>query len=154
MSYFMSKSLSQVRNSSGKKYTKFQILKGHDGVINQIKGESNDGNVFHIQHNVKKRNNKTGLVLQKHKVFKIKSSDLQNLIKESHSSKTKQVSTKKDSVKKTIKVKSGKSLKKDSSKSVKKMTIIKKPTKKVSQSLKKTSPKKTTKKLKKVPTKK
>lgn len=151
MSYFMSKTLSQVRNSSGKKYTKFQILKGHDGVINQIKGESNDGNLFHIQHNVKKRNDKTGLVLQKHRVFKIKSSDLQNLIKESHSSKTKQVSTKKDSVKKTIKVKS---VKKDSSKSVKKVTIIKKPTKKVSQSSKKTPSKKTTKKLKKVPTKK
>jgi len=147
MSYFMSKTLSQVRNSSGKKYTKFQILKGHDGVINQIKGESNDGNVFHIQHNVKKRNNKTGLVLQKHKVFKIKSSDLQNLIKESHSSKmskkSSNESSKKDSVKKTIKVKSGKSSKKDSKKS------IKNPTKKVSQ-----SSKKTTKKLKKVPTKK
>jgi len=149
----MSKTLSQVRNSSGKKYTKFQILKGHDGVINQIKGESNDGNVFHIQHNLKKRNDKTGLVLQKHKVFKIKSSDLQNLIKESHSSKMSKKSSnespKKDSLKKTIKVKSGKSLKKDSSKSVKKITILKKPKKKVSQ-----SSKKTTKKLKKVPTKK
>ena len=140
----MSKTLSQVRNISGKKYTKFQILKGHDGVINQIKGESNDGNVFHIQHDVKKRNNKTGLVLQKHKIFKIKSSDLQSLIQESKSSKMSKKSSnkspKKILIKKTKKVKTGKSLKKDTSKTVKKVT--KTPTQKTIKKV----PKKVTKK--------
>ena len=83
MSYFFSQSLSQVKNSTGKKYTKFQIVKGHDGHINQIKGETNNGDIYHIEHDIKKKNDKTGMVHSQHKVYKIKSSDLQSILKES-----------------------------------------------------------------------
>jgi len=87
MSYFFSQSLSQVKNRTGKKYTKFQIVKGHDGQINQIKGESNNGDLYHIQHDIKKKNDKTGMVHSHHKVYKIKSSDLQSILKESQKGK-------------------------------------------------------------------
>jgi len=83
MSYFFSQSLSQVKNSTGKKYTKFQIVKGHDGHINQIKGETNNGDLYHIEHDIKKKNDKTGMIHSHHKVYKIKSSDLQSILKES-----------------------------------------------------------------------
>ena len=83
MSYFFSQSLSQVKNITGKKYTKFQIVKGHDGHINQIKGTTTNGDLYHIEHDIKDRNNKTGMIHSQHKVYKIKSSDLKNILKES-----------------------------------------------------------------------
>ena len=157
MSYFFSQSLSQVKNSSGKKYTKFQILKGHDGQVNQIKGETNNGDLYHIQHDIKKKNDKTGMVHSQHKVYKIKSSDLQSILKESHraTNATKdhkkviilKESPKKDKVTKVEKVEKVKKTKKPEK--VKKTSTVKKAPKKVVKKEKASSTKKV-KKVKKV----
>lgn len=159
MSYFFSQSLSQVKNSSGKKYTKFQIVKGHDGTINQIKGETNNGDLYHIQHNIKKKNDKTGMVHSQHKVYKIKSSDLQSILKESEKDKKatkkiiilkktpKKVIPKKDKVTKVAKVEKVKKTKKPEK--MKKRSTLKKAPKKVIKKEKSSSEKKV-KKVKKV----
>lgn len=162
MSYFFSQSLSQVKNSSGKKYTKFQIVKGHDGQVNQIKGETNNGDLYHIQHDIKKKNDKTGMVHSQHKVYKIKSSDLQSILKESHRATNatkdhkkviilkespKKVISKKDKVTKVEKVEKVKKTKKPEK--VKKTSTVKKAPKKVVKKEKASSTKKV-KKVKKV----
>ena len=153
MSYFFSQSVSQVKNRTGKKYTKFQIVKGHDGHINQIKGETNNGDLYRIEHDIKKKNDKTGMVHSQHKVYKIKSSDLQSILKESQKASNatkepkkviilkkipKKVITKKDKVTKVEKVKK-----------VKKTSTVKKAPKKVVKKEKASSEKKV-KKVKKV----
>ena len=141
MSYFFSQSVSQVKNRTGKKYTKFQIVKGHDGTINQIKGETNNGDLYHIQHDIKKKNDKTGMVHSQHKVYKIKSSDLQSILKESQKAtkdnkkviilkeSPKKVISKKDKVTKVEKVEKVKKTKKPEK--VKKTSTVKKAPKKV-----------------------
>lgn len=135
MSYFFSQSLSQVKNSTGKKYTKFQIVKGHDGHVNQIKGTTTNGEVYHIEHDIKEKNDKTGMVHSQHKVYKIKSSDLKNILKESEKKpkstvkvitlkeNPKKIITKKDKVTKVKKVKK--------TEKEKKPTTVKKVPKKV-----------------------
>ena len=162
MSYFFSQSLSQVKNSTGKKYTKFQIVKGHDGHINQIKGETNNGDIYHIEHDIKKKNDKTGMVHSQHKVYKIKSSDLQSILKESEKAtkatkeakkiiilkeSPKKVITKKDKVTKVAKVEKVKKTKKPEK--MKKTSTLKKAPKKVVKKEKASSEKKV-KKVKKV----
>jgi hypothetical protein len=144
MSYFFSQSLSQVKNRTGKKYTKFQIVKGHDGQVNQIKGETNNGDLYHIEHDIKKKNDKTGMVHSQHKVYKIRSSDLQSILKESQRATNatkdskrviilkefpKKVISKKDKVTKVEKIEKVKKTKKPEK--VKKTSSIKKAPKTV-----------------------
>jgi hypothetical protein len=147
MSYFFSQSLSQVKNSTGKKYTKFQIVKGHDGHINQIKGETNNGDIYHIEHDIKKKNDKTGMIHSQHKVYKIKSSDLQSILKESEkdTKATKATKATKDS-KKVITLK--KTPKKEKVTKVEKVKKSKKPEKMKKTSTLKKAPKKVVKKEK------
>lgn len=159
MSYFFSQSLSQVKNSTGKKYTKFQIVKGNDGHINQIKGETNNGDIYHVEHDIKKKNDKTGMVISQHKVYKIKSSDLQSILKESQKDTNatkatnatkdpKKVIILKESPKKVI-TKKDKVTKVEKVKKVKKTSSVKKAPKKVVKK-EKTSSTKKVKKTKKV----
>jgi hypothetical protein len=153
MSYFFSQSLSQVKNSSGKKYTKFQIVKGNDGHINQIKGETNNGDIYHVEHDIKKKNDKTGMIMSQHKVYKIKSSDLQSILKESQKAtkekkEPKKVIILKKSPKKAI-IKKDKVTKVEKVKKVKKTSTVKKAPKKVVKK-EKTSGEKKVKKVKKV----
>jgi hypothetical protein len=153
MSYFFSQSVSQVKNRTGKKYTKFQIVKGHDGHINQIKGETNNGDLYRIEHDIKKKNDKTGMVHSQHKVYKIKSSDLQSILKESQKAtketkEPKKVIILKKSPKKAI-IKKDKVTKVEKVKKVKKTSTVKKAPKKVVKK-EKTSGEKKVKKVKKV----
>jgi hypothetical protein len=153
MSYFFSQSVSQVKNRTGKKYTKFQIVKGHDGHINQIKGETNNGDLYHIEHDIKKKNHKTGMVHSQHKVYKIKSSDLQSILKESQKTnketkEPKKVIILKKSPKKVI-TKKDKVTKVEKVKKVKKTSTGKKAPKKIVKK-EKSSTEKKVKKVKKI----
>lgn len=152
MSYFYSQSFNQIRNSSGKKYTKFQIVKGNDGSINQIKGTSTNGDLYHIQHNTKHRNSKTGIVHSQHRVYKIKSSDLKNILKESQKKPNNvKVITLKDKPKKVKSLKSTKVVKVSEPKKVKKSkstTTLKKKSEKKEKKVKSEKKMKSEKKVK------
>jgi valyl-tRNA synthetase len=148
MSYFFSQSLSQVKNSTGKKYTKFQIVKGHDGHINQIKGETNNGDIYHVEHDIKKKNDKTGMVISQHKVYKIKSSDLQSILKESQKATKATKDPKKIIILKESPKKVSKKAKVIKVEKVTKVTKVEKPEKVKKTSSVKKAPKKVVKKEK------
>jgi hypothetical protein len=70
MRMFFQKSIQHFENSSGKKKSSFQIVKGKNGEVEQIKGFSTDDNkVFHIKQQKIKRNNETGQPKVSYKIF-------------------------------------------------------------------------------------
>ena len=95
MRMFFQKSIQHLENSSGRKKSSFQIIKGKNGEVEQIKGFSTDDNkVFHIKQQKIKRNDETGQPKVSYKIFKIKSSNLMSLMGDkSKVSKTKKLST-------------------------------------------------------------
>ena len=81
MRMFFQKSVQHLENSSGRKKSSFQIIKGKNGEVEQIKGFSTDDNkVFHIKQQKIKRNDETGQPKVSYKIFKIKSSNLLSLM--------------------------------------------------------------------------
>ena len=83
MRFFISKSVSQLEED-GKKRTSFRIIKGKNDEIHQIKGtSSSNNNGFNIEENLRKINPVTGKINTKHRQFKIKSSNIISLMKES-----------------------------------------------------------------------
>ena len=64
---------------NGHKKKGFEIMKGKDGDIYQIKGMSsnNKDDMFHVKEHMIHKG------INQHRTFKIKSSDLQNIIRES-----------------------------------------------------------------------
>ena len=132
MRMFFQKSVQHLENSSGRKKSSFQIIKGKNGEVEQIKGFSTDDNkVFHIKQQKIKRNDITGQPKVSYKIFKIKSSNLQNLINDkskvvvsekSKKSSDKNVKSKKSSAKKVISKKSSDIVVKSKKSSNKKVT--------------------------------
>ena len=82
-----------MQRPNGKKITSFKVLKGKDGVISQVRGITSKENdsMYNIHMNVVKKIDH-GLIQKKHKSFKIKSSDLLTLLKESKSKNLKESS--------------------------------------------------------------
>jgi hypothetical protein len=127
-----------LRNKDKKaKSSSFKIIKGKDGVVHQIQGTSVNGESYLIKENMKKRDNVTGLIDSSHKIYKIKSSNIMNLLKEGKKNKksvsvpVKKVIKKVDGTKPVKKISSTKPIKKVSStKPIKKVISIK-PVKKV-----------------------
>lgn len=139
MSYFYSQSITQIKNDNGKKQTSFYAVKGNNTHMNEIKGISNDGNTYEIQKISQKKNEKTGIFVPiNKKIFKIKASELKNIM---NNSTQKKKSMKNKAEPKNIKEKSMKS--KPVSKSVKEKRIKNKP---IVKSVKKKSDKKIIKK--------
>jgi hypothetical protein len=85
MRIFIQKSISHIQNQNGKKKSSFHVVKGTNGEVAQIIGVSNntDPDTYHVKMDLKKINKDTGLIKSAHKVFKIKSSNILNLLKES-----------------------------------------------------------------------
>ena len=96
MRFLYSQSIQQIKKPDGKKITAFKVLKGKDGMISQVKGISSKENdsIYNVHMDVKKID-KEGHIEKKHKTFKIKSSDILSLLKESHSKDLKESSNKK-----------------------------------------------------------
>jgi hypothetical protein len=88
MQFFIQKSISSIQQD-GKKKTSFKIMKGTNDKIHQIKGMSSDNNpnIYTIIEDRSHKNN--GKIITKHKEFKIKSSNIQKLLKESDNNKNK-----------------------------------------------------------------
>jgi hypothetical protein len=123
-----------LTNKDKKKTSSFRIIKGKNGEVHQIKGTTHNGKSYLVEEDIKKKNEKTGLVTSKHKLYKIKSSNMMNLLKEGKKTKesTKKIILKKP-VKKvdTKKVDTKKPVKKVDSKKIVKKVDTKKPIKKV-----------------------
>jgi hypothetical protein len=134
MSFFFKQSVTSFRNLNGKKKTVFEIVKGKNGQVDEIKGisSSNNPGVFNIQQK-KAKVNSSGMIMAKKRVFKLKASDIKNLLSEEKKSKPlpkKQSSVKKSSPTKSSTKLSTKSIAK-TSKTSKKKNSTKKSTKKV-----------------------
>ena len=82
MRFFFKKSISKFKNNNGEKKESFEIIKGNDKFIHQIKATSADRNTFNIQEHIIKKNN--GFIKQK--TYKIKASHINNILKESKNS--------------------------------------------------------------------
>ena len=83
MRFFIKESIHQFKNVDGKKKTKFEIIKGKDGEIHQIKGITSNENsdIFDINQHVIKKNLNKGTVYDKHRKFKIRASNLNSLLR-------------------------------------------------------------------------
>ena len=75
----MKHSLIETKDIDGHKKKSFEIMKGKDGDVYQIKGISseNKDDTFHVKERMIHKG------INQHRTFKIKSSDLQNIIRES-----------------------------------------------------------------------
>jgi hypothetical protein len=85
MVLIIQKSVSTVQTlSDGKKKSAFKIIKQQNGDVKEISGISTDniGNEYKIEENIKKIIPKKGVFVKKHRVFKIKSSEIGKLLKE------------------------------------------------------------------------
>jgi len=84
MTSFYSQSISSIKSPHQIKKS-FQIIKGRNDMISQIKGISNneDPNIYHITSNMKQYNKNTGIIHSKHKSYRLKSSEILNLFKDS-----------------------------------------------------------------------
>ena len=91
MSFFFEQSFSTHKSSNGTKKAAFSITKSKNGLVQHIKGESTNNNLknFLIEQNIKKFNNGK-FITKKHKVYKIKSSDISKLLKPDPRNKNKQ----------------------------------------------------------------
>jgi histone H1/5 len=85
MRFYFQKSISHFRDINGKKETHFEIVKGNEHHVKKLKGFSSSPNSdnFNIEEHIMKKNNKRGSLSNKYRIFKIKSSNLNTLLKES-----------------------------------------------------------------------
>ena len=72
-------------NNNGKKKGSFEVIKDKNGDIHKLKGisENNNPNIYNIEEHILKK--KEGKFETQHRTFKIKSSDINNILKESFS---------------------------------------------------------------------
>ena len=86
---FVQKSVTSVKSQNGRSKTKFSVTKGKDGVVHQIEGKtsSNNPNDILVHEKIRKLNRRTGIIRASNRVFKMKSSDIMKLLKESEKSK-------------------------------------------------------------------
>jgi hypothetical protein len=102
MRFLLKKSYTQI-NDNGKKKAKFQIIEGHNTHIHQVDGLSQNGRTFHIKERVTRIKNptenddvrrlkeklhnyepskKTSSKDKPKKVYKLKSADIHNLLRD------------------------------------------------------------------------
>lgn len=83
MRFFYKESVSSFKNIDGKQKKSFEVIKGKNGEIKQIKGISNnnDPSIYHIHEKIQKIN-EHGILHSKHQAFKLKSTDIINLLKD------------------------------------------------------------------------
>ena len=87
MRFYFQKSVSHTRDINGKKETHFEVVKSDGDHVHKITGVSVDPNSdkFNIEEHIIKKNKDT--LQNKYRVFKIKSSNLNTLLKESKNMK-------------------------------------------------------------------
>ena len=88
MHSFVQKSVMSVKTLNGPSKTKFSLTKGKDGTVHKLEGmrSSNNPDLL-IRESISALNKRSGRVLTKNRVFKMKSSDIMNLLKESDTHK-------------------------------------------------------------------
>jgi len=128
MTYISTQSSFYAESPNGRVKKAFQMMKGTNHMISQIKGVSNniDPTIYHITSNMKRYNKSTGIIHSKHKSYRLKSSEMEKLLKneedEEENTKPKKV------VKKVVKKTKVSEVKKTPVSDVKKVTSVKKTT--------------------------
>lgn len=89
MHSFVQKSITSVKTLNGRAKTKFSVTKGKDGVVHKLEGShsSNNPNNLLIHESIRSLNNRTGKIHSANRVYKMKSSNIMNLLKESDRNK-------------------------------------------------------------------
>lgn len=89
MHSFVQKSVMSVKTLNGHSKTKFSVTKGKDGIVHKVEGvrSSNNPDNLLIHESLRKLNKRTGKIRTANRVFKMKSSDIMNLLRESDKSK-------------------------------------------------------------------
>jgi bifunctional autolysin len=82
MPLFIKENIRHFVKNNGTKETSFEIIKGKNGVVEQIKGVS-DKDMYRISKRKIVQNKDSGKIYATQKVFKIKSSNLKDLLQES-----------------------------------------------------------------------
>jgi len=85
MHAFVQKSVTSVKTLNGRSKTKFSVTKGKNGVVHKLEGlrSSNNPSNLLVHESIRSLNNRTGKIHSANRVFKMKSSDIMNLLKES-----------------------------------------------------------------------
>ena len=106
MRFFYKGSVSSFKNNDGREKKSFEVIKGKNGEIKQIRGVSNnnDPSMFHIQEK-EERINDLGILHSRQSSFKLKAANVAKLLKIEPSKVMKKESEESD-VKKVMKKKS------------------------------------------------
>lgn len=104
MRFIYSQTVQQIKKPDGKKITAFKVLKGKNGIVREVKGITSKENnhLYNVHVDVKKLNRETGTIYRKHGQFKMKSSNILNLLKESNTKNLKDTSSIANSTKKVV----------------------------------------------------
>jgi len=83
MTYISTQSSLYAELPNGRVKKAFHITKGTPDKISQIRGVSNntDPNTYHITSNMKRYNRSTGIMHSKHKSYRLKASEMKELLK-------------------------------------------------------------------------
>jgi hypothetical protein len=81
MNLIFEKSFSSLETSNGQKKKSFQIIKSENGLFKKISGLSNDGKSYIINENIRSKIPNKGII-NKHRTFKINSSEVSSLLKD------------------------------------------------------------------------
>jgi len=132
MRFFYKESVSSFKNNNGKEKKSFEIIKGKNGELKQIQGISNnnDPSIYHIHEKIQKINNH-GILHSKQRSFKLKSTDIINLLKDEPNTREEIKDTKEEKKTNHELIKKNNIIKKDCEKKVKKPIIKKDIEKKV-----------------------
>ena len=116
MTYISTQSSFYAESPNGRVKKAFQMMKGTNHMISQIKGVSNniDPTIYHITSNMKRYNRSTGIIHSKHKSYRLKASEMEKLLKNEEDETNEEENTKpKKVVKKAVKKVVKKVVKKD-----------------------------------------
>ena len=83
MRFFFEKSISHSEAKDGKRKTEFSVIKGKNDEVHQIRGITLNKNpdIYNVEEKIKKLNRNTGKIYSKQKEYKLKSSNILNLLK-------------------------------------------------------------------------
>ena len=88
MRIFFQKTVAHSRNIDGKKKTEFEVIKGKDHMVHQIKGVSSNNNpdTYNVAERIKVLNKNSGKIMSKEHQYRMKSENILTLLRDGNMS--------------------------------------------------------------------
>jgi hypothetical protein len=88
MRIFFQKTVAHSRNIDGKKKTQFEVIKGKDQMVHQIKGVSlnNNPDTYNVAERIKVLNKNSGKIMSKEHQYRMKSENILSLLRDGNMS--------------------------------------------------------------------